>query len=79
MTLIITYCTTQMSMHNCTCHHSAVQVFISNISSWDGRPFGRNRHRPKSRGLLCPFFGGQEKVGSRSNCKAQALTWNGPS
>jgi len=24
-------------------------------SSWDGRPFGHNRHGPKSRGLPCPF------------------------
>jgi len=34
-------------------------------SSWDGRPYGHNRHRPKSgRGLMCPFLGG---AGSPSN------------
>ena len=30
-------------------------------------------------GMLCPLFGGQEKVGRRNNCMAQALTWNDPS
>jgi len=24
-------------------------------SCWDGRPFGHNRHGPKSEGLLYPF------------------------
>jgi len=24
-------------------------------SCWDGRPFGHNRHEPKSGGLLCAF------------------------
>jgi len=27
-------------------------------SSWDGRPFGHNRHRPKSRGCSAPFLEG---------------------
>jgi len=39
-------------------------------SSCDRRPFGHSRHRPKSRGLLCPFLGG---VGSPSN-----TMWLGP-
>jgi len=28
-------------------------------SCWDGRPFGPNRHGPKSGGLLCPFPWGE--------------------
>jgi len=40
-------------------------------SCWDGRPFGHNRHWPKSGGLLCPFpWGG---AGSPSN-----KMWHGP-
>jgi len=32
------------------------QCFLQELSSsWDGRPFGHNRHGPKSGGLLCPF------------------------
>ena len=45
-------------------------------SIWDGRPFGLNRHEPKSRGVLYPFWGigeGQKP----GNCSAQALRWNG--
>jgi len=30
-------------------------------------------------GAAAAGSGGIEKVGSRSNCRAQALTWNGPS
>jgi len=30
-------------------------------SSWDGRPFGHNRHGPKSRALLCPFWGDRRR------------------
>jgi len=30
-------------------------------------------------GATVPLLGGKEKAGNRSNCGAQALTWNGPS
>ena len=34
--------------------------YLNELSScWDGRPFGHNRHGPKSGGLLCPFPWGE--------------------
>jgi len=41
------------------------QQILQELSScWDGRPFGHNRHGPKSTGLLCPFRG---RAGSPCN------------
>ena len=38
-------------------------------SCWDGRPFGHNRHGPKSGGCCAPFRGG---AGSPSNTRSLA-------
>ena len=37
---------------------SLKEVWQDLSSSWDGRPFGHNRHGPKRGGLLCHFTGG---------------------
>ena len=39
--------------------YTAVHQHGRSTSSWDGRPFGHNRHGPKSRGLLCHFPWGE--------------------
>jgi len=54
---------TASCMHICTpTRHSDIKGrFVEQelSSSWDGRPFGHNRHGPKRGGLLCPFPWGQ--------------------
>jgi len=50
-------------------------ITIQELSScWDGRPFGHNRHGPKSGGLLCPFPWGRELGPHLTQCRlGQAL------
>jgi len=42
---------------------------LTQVASWSIRPFGHNRHGPKSGWLLCPLFGGAV---SPSNTMAEA-------